>query len=111
MILRAVSVVISVPQKLTSIVPSWIASMRNSRSVPWIRSTQTSPVCSDGIAIGGVSESIAPVFADATAGLLGVVSLVEAGLPEALQPAIVTARQITPVAANRALVMRRVGLC
>jgi hypothetical protein len=67
-------------------------------------------VCSDGFAIGEVSESIAPVFADATAGLLGVVSLVEEGLPEALQPAIVTARKITRVATNRALAMRRVCL-
>ncbi len=44
--------VISVPQKLTSILSSRIDSMRNSRSEPAILPTQTSSLLSDGDTIG-----------------------------------------------------------
>jgi hypothetical protein len=58
-----------------------------------MRSIQTSPLCSDGFAIGDASEASA-VLAPAVAALAAcVVEVFESALLEALQPAITITRQ------------------
>src|SRR5271154_2413553 len=72
--------------------------MRNSRSLPLMRSIHTSPLCNDGFPIAPRSESILAVLAG-TAAAFSV--FVEDGPAAAPHPPSVIARKISAAAASR----------
>src|SRR5277367_4621425 len=71
--------------------------MRNSRSLPLMRSIHTSPLCSDGFPIAALSESILAVLAGATTALS---VFAEEGPAAAPHPLNVIARKINGAAAR-----------
>src|SRR5271163_1118308 len=72
--------------------------MRNSRSLPLMRSIHTSPLCNDGFPIAPRSESILAVLAGTTAAFS---VFVEDGPAAAPHPLSIIARKISAAAASR----------